>query len=173
MFSSKLSVVPGASPFAATVLIVSLALVGCSSKPLDATAGWSPNKIYAEAKDEARSGSYDKAIPLFEKLEGRAAGTPLAQQAHFFVLHGAVAERELARPPDLNGVVLTGAVAPRFSICVNNVGRVILALPLESPADGKQMRALHKGVSSLRFKPVKGPEAQWGEASFVWENPQP
>ena len=81
MFSSKLSVVPGASPFAATVLILSLTLIGCSSKPLDATAGWSPNKIYAEAKDEARSGSYDKAIPLFEKLEGRAAGTPLAQQA--------------------------------------------------------------------------------------------
>ena len=42
---------------------------------------WSPNKLYAEAKDELNSGSYDKAIPLFEKLEGRAAGTPLAQQA--------------------------------------------------------------------------------------------
>ena len=27
------------------------------------------------------SGAYDKAIGLFEKLEGRAAGTPLAQQA--------------------------------------------------------------------------------------------
>lgn len=55
---------------------------GCSSTPtVDKTAGWSPNKIYAEAKDEANSGSYDKAIPLYEKLEGRAAGTPLAQQA--------------------------------------------------------------------------------------------
>ena len=81
MFLAKLSVVPGASSFAAAVLAVSFTLAGCSSKPLDATAGWSPNKIYAEAKDEARSGSYDKAIPLFEKLEGRAAGTPLAQQA--------------------------------------------------------------------------------------------
>ena len=36
---------------------------------------------YADAKDELASGAYDKAIPLFEKLEGRAAGTPLAQQA--------------------------------------------------------------------------------------------
>ena len=27
------------------------------------------------------SGSYEKAVPLLEKLEGRAAGTPLAQQA--------------------------------------------------------------------------------------------
>ncbi|MEO7127711.1 MAG: outer membrane protein assembly factor BamD [Rhodoferax sp.] len=54
---------------------------GCSTTPKDETAGWSPNKIYSEAKDEMDSGGYDKAVPLFEKLEGRAAGTPLAQQA--------------------------------------------------------------------------------------------
>ncbi len=57
------------------------ALGGCSSITADKTASWSPNKIYAEAKDEMASGQYDKAIPLLEKLEGRAAGTPLAQQA--------------------------------------------------------------------------------------------
>jgi outer membrane protein assembly factor BamD len=57
-------------------------LAGCSSTPdADKTATWSPNRIYAEAREESRSGGYDKAIPLFEKLEGRAAGTPLAQQA--------------------------------------------------------------------------------------------
>src|SRR5205085_8471734 len=44
-------------------------------------AKMSPNRIYAEAKDELNSGAFDKAIPLFERLEGRAAGTPLAQQA--------------------------------------------------------------------------------------------
>lgn len=70
-----------------SVLSLSLAgalalLAGCSTtKDDDRTATWSPNKIYAEAKDELNSGGYDKAIPLFEKLEGRAAGTPLAQQA--------------------------------------------------------------------------------------------
>lgn len=80
MFLAKLSVVRSAS-FVVAAVAASFALVGCASKPVDVTAGWSPNKIYAEAKDEARSGSYDKAIPLFEKLEGRAAGTPLAQQA--------------------------------------------------------------------------------------------
>ncbi len=42
---------------------------------------WSPNKIYAEAKDELNSGGNEQAIALFDKLEGRAAGTPLAQQA--------------------------------------------------------------------------------------------
>jgi outer membrane protein assembly factor BamD len=56
-------------------------LGGCSSAPVDKTAAMSPNKIYAEAKDEINSGSYEKAVPLLEKLEGRAAGTPLAQQA--------------------------------------------------------------------------------------------
>lgn len=56
-------------------------LSACSTTVKDPTADWSPNKIYAEAKDELSSGAYDKAVVLFEKLEGRAAGTPLAQQA--------------------------------------------------------------------------------------------
>lgn len=41
----------------------------------------SPNRLYAEAKDEMGASQWDKAIPLLEKLEARAAGTPLAQQA--------------------------------------------------------------------------------------------
>ena len=67
-------------PFIPALLLAGL-LVGCSSTTEDKTAGWSPNRIHSEAKDEMNSGAYDKAIPLFEKLEGRAAGTPLAQQA--------------------------------------------------------------------------------------------
>ncbi len=69
------------SAAAAGVLALSALLAGCSTKPVDKTSGWSPNRIQAEAKDELNSGAYDKAIPLFETLEGRAAGTPLAQQA--------------------------------------------------------------------------------------------
>ncbi|TFZ08477.1 outer membrane protein assembly factor BamD [Ramlibacter humi] len=65
--------------FAAAAML--LLLAGCSTTSDDKTANWSPNKIYSEAKDELSSGNYDKAVPLFEKLEGRAAGTPLAQQA--------------------------------------------------------------------------------------------
>ncbi|WP_353234131.1 outer membrane protein assembly factor BamD [Diaphorobacter ruginosibacter] len=64
-----------------SALMAAVLLAGCSSTTEDKTAGWSPNKIYSEARDEANSGSYDKAVPLYEKLEGRAAGTPLAQQA--------------------------------------------------------------------------------------------
>jgi len=77
MFRAKLSVVPGWLAVCAAAWLVA----GCSSTNVDKTANWSPNKIYAEAKDESNSGAYDKAVPLFEKLEGRAAGTPLAQQA--------------------------------------------------------------------------------------------
>jgi len=54
---------------------------GCTSAPKDNTAGWSPNRLYSEAKDEMNAGSFDKAVGLLEKLEGRAAGTLLAQQA--------------------------------------------------------------------------------------------
>jgi len=75
MLRAKLSAVSALAVAAAALL------AACSSTPNDETAKWSPNKIYSEAKDELSAGSYDKAIPLFEKLEGRAAGTPLAQQA--------------------------------------------------------------------------------------------
>ena len=42
---------------------------------------WSPGRIQTEAKEEMDAGNFDKAIPMLETLEGRAAGTPLAQQA--------------------------------------------------------------------------------------------
>ena len=56
-------------------------MVGCSTATLDKTAGMTPTQLYSEAKDEMNSGQWEKAIPLLEKLEARAAGTPLAQQA--------------------------------------------------------------------------------------------
>ena len=80
LYRDRLSGVPALS-LASVAVVFALALSGCSTPSADKTAGWSPNKIYSEAKDESNSGAYDKAIPLYEKLEGRAAGTPLAQQA--------------------------------------------------------------------------------------------
>jgi outer membrane protein assembly factor BamD len=61
--------------------LAALVLAGCSTAPVDNTANWSPNKLYSEASDERDAGNYERAITLYEKLEGRAAGTPLAQQA--------------------------------------------------------------------------------------------
>ena len=81
MHRAKLSGAAPAASAAVAVLALAAGLAACSSTPDDKTTGWSPNRIYSEARDEASSGNYEKAIPLFEKLEGRAAGTPLAQQA--------------------------------------------------------------------------------------------
>ncbi|MCW5659484.1 MAG: outer membrane protein assembly factor BamD [Burkholderiaceae bacterium] len=41
----------------------------------------SAEKLYADARDDLSAGSYDRAIKTLEKVEGRAAGTLLAQQA--------------------------------------------------------------------------------------------
>jgi outer membrane protein assembly factor BamD len=62
-------------------LAAALILSGCANTNKDVTAGWTPEKIYSEARDEANSGAWDKAIGYYEKLEGRAAGSVLAQQA--------------------------------------------------------------------------------------------
>ncbi|MEK8050541.1 outer membrane protein assembly factor BamD [Ideonella sp. DXS22W] len=63
----------------ASALVVTGGLVGCSSTPKEDRG--SAEKLYADAKDDLRAGSYDAAIKGFEKVEGRAAGTLLAQQA--------------------------------------------------------------------------------------------
>ena len=63
------------------VLVGAVLLTGCASTTTDVTVQWSPERIYQEARDEINLGAWDKAIGYLEKLEGRAAGTVLAQQA--------------------------------------------------------------------------------------------
>lgn len=55
-------------------------LAGCGSLP-DPESQWSAERLYAEAKEQAADGNYERAGKLYEKLEGRASGTALAQQA--------------------------------------------------------------------------------------------
>lgn len=81
MLMSRLSAV---SLFALGTILV---LQGCSTTPVDNTVNWSPNKLYTEARDERDAGNFEKAINLYEKLEGRAAGTLLAQQAQLDKAH--------------------------------------------------------------------------------------
>jgi outer membrane protein assembly factor BamD len=65
-----------------SVIALAAFVSGCSSLFSDDKAEReSPNKLYADARDEMSSGGWDRAVTLLEKLEGRAAGTPLAQQA--------------------------------------------------------------------------------------------
>ena len=63
-----------------TSALLAFLLVGCGA-PKDITQTWSTEKLLQEARDEAANGAWDKAIGYYEKLEGRTAGTVLAQQA--------------------------------------------------------------------------------------------
>ncbi len=64
----------------AAALLALAVLGGCSSNPKDDGRS-SVEKLYADAKADLASGSYDVAAKQLEKVEGRAAGTLLAQQA--------------------------------------------------------------------------------------------
>jgi outer membrane protein assembly factor BamD len=62
------------------IALLVLALAGCGSSP-KLNDKDSPEKLYADARDDMAAGSYDRAIKTLERVEGRAAGTLLAQQA--------------------------------------------------------------------------------------------
>lgn len=90
MVRVKLSVVR-----ACALAAFAIAMAGCSTTPPDPTVGMTPQQIYAEAKEQMAISQWDKAIPFLEKLEARAAGTPLAQQAQ---LDRAFAHYKAAEP---------------------------------------------------------------------------
>lgn len=60
---------------------MALLVAGCASDSKDEFAGRSAEKLYAEAKADADSGSYERAIKALERVEGLGAGTLLAQQS--------------------------------------------------------------------------------------------
>lgn len=63
-------------------IVLAGALSGCSSSPKeDPSSTQAVDKLYAEAKDDMSGGSWDRALKALERVEGRAAGTLLAQQA--------------------------------------------------------------------------------------------
>jgi outer membrane protein assembly factor BamD len=62
-------------------LMVAVALAGCASDAKEIDRNKSAAKLYEEAREEAAAGAYDRAAKLYERLEGVAAGTLLAQQA--------------------------------------------------------------------------------------------
>ncbi|MCQ8896234.1 outer membrane protein assembly factor BamD [Limnobacter humi] len=61
-------------------LIFMLAACG-TGKPIDETEGWSPARLYEEAKAEMDAANYERAIQLLEKLESRYPYGRYAQQA--------------------------------------------------------------------------------------------
>ena len=70
---------------AAALAVLAVVLAGCSSTKSDDSSGGplaaSVDQLYSQAKSEMASGTWDSAVKTLERLEGRAAGTVLAQQA--------------------------------------------------------------------------------------------
>lgn len=67
--------------FLAAILVFGLSACSLFPEKGDETKNWSATKLYSEAKDELASGSYDRAVSLFEKLEARYPFGTYAQQA--------------------------------------------------------------------------------------------
>jgi outer membrane protein assembly factor BamD len=68
---------------ASWLLAAALVLQACSGKALtdDKTINWTPEKLYAEAKDEANSARWAEALKLLERLESRYPFGRFSQQA--------------------------------------------------------------------------------------------
>jgi outer membrane protein assembly factor BamD len=75
----------GRAAWTASLLVVMVLGSGlmsaCGTSPQDEFAKISTDKLYADAKDDANDGNYETAIKKLEKVEARASGTLLAQQA--------------------------------------------------------------------------------------------
>jgi outer membrane protein assembly factor BamD len=61
-------------------IVLAAALAACASQA-EKDAATPVEKLYADAMEDATAGSYDRAIKALDRIEGRAAGTILAQQA--------------------------------------------------------------------------------------------
>jgi outer membrane protein assembly factor BamD len=84
----------------ALALAASLAasLAACSTEDgPDVTVGWSPDKLYAEAKDEMSSGRYASAIKYLEKLQSRYPFGRWAQQAEIDIAYCHFKDNEQAQ----------------------------------------------------------------------------
>jgi len=88
---------PGLTRLVGGVLLAAtLTLGGCGLLPevVDETAGWSAQKLYAEAKDNLNSGNYERAVKLFETLEARYPFGRYAQQAQLEVAYAYYKDNE-------------------------------------------------------------------------------
>ena len=65
----------------AVILILLLSACGLLPEVKDETAGWSADKLYAEAKDAMSDRNYTTAIKYLEKIEARYPYGRYAQQA--------------------------------------------------------------------------------------------
>ena len=72
---------------AAALAVCATLLAGCASLEQDATANWTPEEHYAEAKAALQDGLYEQAIKYYEKLESRYPYGKYAQQAQIEIAY--------------------------------------------------------------------------------------
>jgi outer membrane protein assembly factor BamD len=67
---------------AAAGFVAALVLAGCgTTRDRDTAGGENLEKLYAEAKSDLAGGAWDRAIKTLERIDARATGTLLGQQA--------------------------------------------------------------------------------------------
>jgi outer membrane protein assembly factor BamD len=62
-------------------IALAAALAACGASQAEKDAATPVEKLYADAMEDVESGSYDRAIKSLDRIEGKAAGSILAQQA--------------------------------------------------------------------------------------------
>ncbi|MGD9943900.1 MAG: outer membrane protein assembly factor BamD [Burkholderiaceae bacterium] len=80
---------------AAAIVVVSLAACSTGDGP-DLTIGWTPERLYSEAKEEMATGNWEPAIKLLEKLESRYPFGRWAQQAQLDIAYAHFKDNERA-----------------------------------------------------------------------------
>ena len=60
---------------------------GLLNEKVDETKNWTAAKLYSEARDEMAGGNYERAVPLFERLESRYPYGTYAQQAQMEIAY--------------------------------------------------------------------------------------
>ena len=84
---------------AAVLSFTGLVLAGCgsflSTDKIDNTVGWSAQKLYNEAREEASAGGWNKAAKLLETLEARYPFGRYAQQAQIEIAYAYYKDNDL------------------------------------------------------------------------------
>ena len=83
--------------YAVFTLALLLSACGSLGEKADETKGWSPEKLYAEAKEELQAGGYEKAIKYYEKLESRYPFGKFAQQAQMDIAYAYYRQNDQAQ----------------------------------------------------------------------------
>jgi outer membrane protein assembly factor BamD len=64
-----------------TAIVLATALAACGATQAEKDAATPVEKLYADAMDDVEASNYDRAIKSLDRIEGKAAGSILAQQA--------------------------------------------------------------------------------------------